>query len=37
MSRARKEVRKDKDEHDKEGEENPTNIGPGMTESYNDD
>ena len=37
MSGPRKEVKKEK-EHDKEeDEENPTNIGPGMTESYDDD
>jgi hypothetical protein len=37
MSSPRKQARKDKEEHDKEEEENPTNIGPGMTESYEDD
>jgi hypothetical protein len=34
MSSPRKEAKKDDEEHDKEEDENPTNIGPGITESY---
>jgi hypothetical protein len=36
MSNQRKEAKKENKEHDKEEDENPTNIGPGVTESYDD-
>jgi len=35
MSSPRKEAGKEKKEHDKE-DENPTNVGPGITESYDE-
>jgi hypothetical protein len=34
MSSPRKEVKKEKEELKDKDKENPTNIGPGITESY---
>jgi hypothetical protein len=34
MSSPRKEVKKEKEDLKDEDKENPTNIGPGITESY---
>jgi hypothetical protein len=36
MSSPRREARRDKEEDDKEQDENPTNVGPGISESYDD-
>jgi hypothetical protein len=36
MSSPRKEARREKEERDEDKDENPTNIGPGVTESYDD-
>jgi hypothetical protein len=36
MSSPRKEARKEKEKQDKEEDENPTNVGPGITESYDE-
>ena len=36
MSSPRKEAKKENEEHDKDDEENPTNVGPGITESHDD-
>jgi len=37
MSSPGKEVKRDKKDSDEEKDENPTNVGPGITESYDDD
>ena len=37
MSSPRKEAKKENEEHDKDDEENPTNVGPGITESMTTD
>jgi hypothetical protein len=36
MSSPRKEAKKESKEHDDKEEENPTNVGPGISESYDD-
>jgi len=36
MSSPRKEAKKENEQRDKDDEENPTNVGPGITEWYDD-
>jgi len=36
ISSPKREIKKKDEEHDKEDEENPTNIGPGVTEWYDE-